>query len=463
MMNPKNITLTFEDGCILSQTLEPCLEELGCFEWDPRSKSFRAKASDYKNIILSLRDAKCSYKDEARAYKILSSKLKKPLTLRNYQSEAITSWKKHEKAGAISLPTGAGKTIVAVAAILESKRSSLIIVPTIDLLHQWKGVLEAYFEQAIGILGDGNRDIQDITVSTYDSARLTIDKLGNQFGLLIVDECHHLPSPQYQYIALCSLAPYRLGLTATIQRQDGKETIIYDLLGPLVFESQITDLVSKSLAPYDVVNIEVDLTDQETKDYKYYRELYIRFLQQHRIDFSKKDAWKRFLFLSSRSKNGREAFLAHRKQKLIAQRAERKFDSLWEILTQHSQEHIIIFTDDNDTAYRIGANFFLPVITHKTKEKERKRFLEEFKKGSVKTLVSSRVLNEGVDVPEASVGIIISGTGTVREHVQRLGRVLRPRPGKRAVLYEIVARATSEVHVNQRRRRHNAYEGFTES
>jgi superfamily II DNA or RNA helicase len=119
---------------------------------------------------------------------------------------------------------------------------------------------------------------------------------------------------------------------------------------------------------------------------------------------------------------------------------------------------LIIFTDNNELAYKIGRDFCLPVITHKTKLKERKTFLEYFRSNVLRVLVTSKVLNEGVDVPSASVGVVISGSGAVREHVQRLGRILRNAPGKRAVLYELVAKSTSEKYVNERRKQHHAYQ-----
>jgi superfamily II DNA or RNA helicase len=109
-------------------------------------------------------------------------------------------------------------------------------------------------------------------------------------------------------------------------------------------------------------------------------------------------------------------------------------------------------------AYRIGKLFFLPVLTHLTKLKERENFLQAFRQGDYSILVTSKVLNEGVDVPDANVAIVVSGSGSVREHVQRLGRILRGRPGKQAYLYELVSKSTSEHFVNERRRRHLAYQ-----
>lgn len=463
MSDEKKIVLRFDQGSIVADASYTQLHLINYFELDTRTQEFRAKGMDYKEIILAIREKKWEYEDKVKSYETLQLSLRKEFELRPYQKESIKNWLEKEKRGVIALPTGAGKTIVALGAICEAKRSSLIVVPTIDLLHQWKKVIEDHFNLRIGLLGDGNKQVEAITVSTYDSARLTVDNLGSRFGLIIFDECHHLPSPQYQFIAQCAIAPYRLGLSATVERADGKESLIYELVGPLVYEGKITDLVSRSLAPYDVINLEIELTDEEKTSYKKARDKYLHFVKKNRIDFSQRDAWKRFLFLTSRSKEGREAFLAHREQKLIAQRAERKMNTVWDLLTLHSQEQMIIFTDDNETAYRIACEFILPVITHKTKDRERKKFLDAFKEGQMKVLVTSRVLNEGVDVPEASIGVIVSGTGAVREHVQRLGRILRPRPGKRALLYELVARSTNEVYVNQRRRQHDAYEGPTES
>lgn len=109
-------------------------------------------------------------------------------------------------------------------------------------------------------------------------------------------------------------------------------------------------------------------------------------------------------------------------------------------------------------AYQIGKNFVLPVLTHQTRPKERKQMLEYFRQGRIDVLVTSKVLNEGVDVPEASIGVVISGSAAVREHVQRLGRILRHQEGKRAVLYEVISKDTNEFYVNKRRRNHHAYQ-----
>jgi len=202
----------------------------------------------------------------------------------------------------------------------------------------------------------------------------------------------------------------------------------------------------------------VELSQEEREQYEKCRDIYLGFVKRNGINFSQADGWKQFIIRSSRSGEGRKAMAAFREQKRLAQAASGKMQKVWELINAHGNEATIIFTDDNAMAYLLGNAFVLPVLTHKTKAKERKRMLDAFRKGELKVLVTSKVLNEGVDVPEARVGVVVSGSGAVREHVQRLGRILRHSPGKRAVLYELVSKNTSEQNVNTRRRQHSAYQ-----
>ncbi|MBK8696765.1 MAG: hypothetical protein IPN17_32005 [Deltaproteobacteria bacterium] len=127
------------------------------------------------------------------------------------------------------------------------------------------------------------------------------------------------------------------------------------------------------------------------------------------------------------------------------------------LLRQHSGDRTLIFTNDNDTVYAIARRFLIPAITHQTDVKERREVLERFNSGAYPAVVTSRVLNEGVNIPEARVAIVLSGTASVREHVQRLGRILRRQEGKTAILYEVITRGTAEEHQSGRRREHDAY------
>ena len=148
---------------------------------------------------------------------------------------------------------------------------------------------------------------------------------------------------------------------------------------------------------------------------------------------------------------------AWRLQKRLAHASDKKLDVVELLLQRHRGQRTLIFTDDNATAYAVSRRFLVPVITHQTKVKERSALLAAFSDGSLPILSTSRVLNEGVDVPDAQVAIIISGTGSIREHVQRLGRILRPRPDKRAILYELISANTGETFTSERRRDHRAY------
>jgi superfamily II DNA or RNA helicase len=148
---------------------------------------------------------------------------------------------------------------------------------------------------------------------------------------------------------------------------------------------------------------------------------------------------------------------AYRRQRELAWAASGKFDCLEHLLHVHRNDRTIVFTQDNATAYAVARRFLVPIITHQTKVKERSETLEFFREGRYRAVVTSKVLNEGVDVPDANVAIVISGSGSVREHVQRLGRILRRKGGKSATLYELVSARTGETSTSDRRREHAAY------
>lgn len=449
------ITLGFNAGTLTAEgDLPPDLAgEL--FRSDPRTGNCRARGCDYARIMLRLQCAGIRVTDRAREYRQLDTlSLKENLKLRPHQEQAFDAWKNNQFRGVAALPTGSGKTILAVYAINFLKRSTLVLVPTIDLLVQWVNVLERFFGPEIGMLGGGSRDIRDITVSTYDSAVLNMEYIGSRFGLLIADECHHLPGPETRLAAAMCIAPFRLGLTATPELPEDRAWVLEDLMGSLVCRIAIDELKGKVLSPYVLKLLPAYLDADEAQRYRACRETYTAFLRHCRISFRSPEDWGRFLIACGRQPGGREAFSAYLEQRRISRSGRDKIRKVWEIIRSSAPEsRILIFTADNAAAYEIGRTFFLPVITHHTPANERKLFLENFRSGKYRILVTSQVLNEGVDVPEASVGIVVSGTGSRREHVQRLGRILRPAPGKRqAVLYEIVSAGTSEEYVSNRRR-----------
>jgi superfamily II DNA or RNA helicase len=167
--------------------------------------------------------------------------------------------------------------------------------------------------------------------------------------------------------------------------------------------------------------------------------------------------FSQFVMRSSRSAAGRRAMQAYRRQRELAFAAPAKLDLVGRLLHRHRGDRTLLFTQDNATVYAVSRRFLVPAITHQTKVRERSEILARLADGRYGAVVTSRVLNEGVDIPEANVAIVVSGSGSVREHVQRLGRILRPREGKRAVLYELVSGGTSEAFTSERRREHVAY------
>jgi superfamily II DNA or RNA helicase len=456
------LRLTFEGGTILIGGL-PEGNTLGLpgVRWDPRTQMHRAEAIYYRAIIQQLHK-KIPFIDEARAYE-----KRTPWPFRvvkqafPHQTEGLAAWWDGGKKGrgVVVLPTGTGKTHLANLAINAAERPSLVVTPTIDLLNQWYDELTMAFGVEVGLLGGGYYDIKPLTVTTYDSAYQNVERLGNKFGLLIFDECHHLPSPTVSVAALGSIAPFRLGLTATPERADNAHELIEHLIGPIVYRREITQLKGQFLAEYRIESLFVNLTDEERYRYESMRETYRAFLSSTGIDMRRPGAWGQFLFQAHRSAEGRQAYLAYREQRALALAAPAKLSLLARLLERHNGDRVLIFTHDNATVYTIARQFLVPVITHQTKTKERRDVLLKFNSGEYPIVATSRVLNEGVNVPEANVAIILSGSGSVREHVQRLGRILRKSGDKEALLYEVVTRGTVEEFTSNRRRQHSAYGG----
>lgn len=442
-------TLTIDGG---GDTLPEMIRNFVVF--DERSGIFRARACDYAAIVMALIRAKIPFDDHARDYqKSISLPIREKIIPRPHQQQALEKWISADCRGVVSLPTGAGKTILAIMAIAYLKRPALILVPTIDLLTQWCSTVEKFFNISCGMLGGGSRDIRDITVSTYDSAILNIEFIGNRFAFLIADECHHLPSPENRLCAAMAIAPFRLGLSATIDLEEEYNNILTGTMGKVCCKISIDELTGNVLSNYRIKQLHVELTGEEAAAYKENRAVYTAFLRRAAIDFSQKNSWSDFLIACARYPGGKAALRAFMLQRHIARAGSAKLQMIENILHHHHGERIIIFTADNDAAYTIGRRFSLPVLTHHTKAAERKEFLDFFRNGKYPVLVTSKVLNEGVDVPQVSVGIIVSGSGSSREYIQRLGRILRHAPGKdQAILYELISANTSEESISSRRR-----------
>ncbi len=377
--------------------------------------------------------------------------LKHEEKLRPYQKHAVDLWSSNSNTGIVVLPTAAGKTHVGIEAISRAFSSTLVIAPTIELVQQWRDRLSRVFGIKVGQIGGGERDIQDVTVSTYDSAYLMAESLGNRFRFLLADEVHHLAAEKYSEIARMYASPFRLGLTATFERLDLLHERLEQFMGGKVFELGYEEL-SEFLANYEIIRIPVELEPEEESEYHRNREIFTSYLRRHRITMRGPWDFEKFI-LSSWNPEGREALIAWRTAREIAFNARVKVDTVRYVLAKHRNERTIIFTEDTSSAYLISREFLIPCITYLTPGKERKRYFDMFRSGEISAIATSRVLDEGVDVPDASVGIVLSGSGSARQFRQRLGRLLRPSEGKRSVLYEVLASGTSEYITSRRRRK----------
>ncbi|MEE8434271.1 MAG: DEAD/DEAH box helicase family protein [bacterium] len=482
----ERIAIRYDRGSLVVEGVPEGWRPPSYLVWDDRIGAYRSLAIHHRALVRHLTHAGSSFRDEARAYPELRldpSGLPEPFP---HQRAALEAWSRG-KWGIVEMPTGSGKTLLALRAICTVQRGTLILVPTLELLAQWCGVLETHLGLHPGVIGGGSHQLEPVTVCTYASAYRKGEHFGNRFCLVVFDECHHLAGAGYARIADGLIAPYRLGLSATIETApldgvsmkiparrtpagagsgpidrpgDGTFSIgeaLKPLTGPVVYRASIAEMRGGVLAPYRVETLEADLSPRERADYEEARGRYRNFAKGAGIVVDSAAGWKRFVFAASRTPEGRQALEAFYRQRRIAFAPEAKFEALADILSRHRDSRVLIFTNDNTTAYEVSRRFLLPIITHQTKVSERRVIMERFRGNRWPFLVTSRVLNEGVDVPEVNVAVVLSGTASVREHVQRLGRILRKAPGKEAVLYEVLSRTPVEQHVSRRRRMHEAY------
>jgi superfamily II DNA or RNA helicase len=449
-------TLTFVAGTLELRDVAAA-EVPAPFAWDERAACHRAPALAYADALRALHRAGVPVEDRARGYEELAAGALVHRQPRPFQLEAIEAWTRAHGRGVVVLPTGAGKTHVAVMAIDDKRRSTLVVAPTLDLVRQWYDLLGATFGVPIGVIGGGDYRVLPITVATYDSAYMHMEHLGARFGLVVFDECHHLPGESYALASRLCLAPYRLGLTATPERTDMRHFALDDLIGPTVYRRDISELAGEYLAEYETVTVTVDLTPEERTEHDSERAIYREFLAKNGIRMSSPAGFGEFVMRSAQSAEGRRAMRAYRRQRQLAFAASAKLAYVGHLLDLHKDDRAIVFTQDNATAHLVSRSYLVPVITHQTRVTERSEILHGLRDGTYGAIATSKVLNEGVDVEDANVAVVLSGSGSVREHVQRLGRILRKREGKRAVLYELVTARTAETSTSERRRDHDAY------
>jgi len=424
---------------------------------DPRTKTLRAHALHYRDIRTYLEESAVEFSDSVMDFVPSPLLVPKNISLRDYQEKALESWIKAEMRGCVVLPTGSGKTLIGIKSIQRVNSSTLIIVPTLDLMGQWTDILSKQFENTkIGNLGGGNDDIQAITVATYDSAYIRAPSIGNRFSLIIFDEVHHLAAPGYRSIAEQMAAPYRLGLTATIEREDNLHYDFPRLVGGVVYQAFPSELAKhKHLANFQIERRQVEMQTNEKQEYERSIRAYQIFLNKVGVRMNYSGSFQRLIMLSAKSKAARQALLARNRAMEIALNSKSKIEELRKILSENKGVKTIIFTQHNSLVHEISDRFLIPLITHKSNKEERHDALLGFREGRYHAIVTSKVLDEGVDVPDAELGIIVSGTGSGREFIQRLGRLLRPKPDvtRKARLIEIISSNTRETGTSAKRKR----------
>ncbi|SEO86074.1 Superfamily II DNA or RNA helicase [Halogranum amylolyticum] len=446
--------LSFENGTLRLDAVDRDVESLADLpgvEIDARSGTARAPAYRYAFLRAVLGERGADVDD--RVLPAASLSLSTSYDLREYQRDALDAWRDAGERGVLELPTGSGKTVIAVAAIVALSVPTLVVVPTVDLLEQWRRELEAEFDVPIGQFGGGEQVQEPITVSTYDSAYLRADEVGGDFGFVVFDEVHHLGGEGYRDIGRLLAAPARLGLTATFERPDGAHETVSDLVGPKVYDVDVDDLAGEHLAPYDIKRVEVELTSAERERYEEAQGTFVDYLRTSGLSLQSGSDYQKLVMRSGNDPRAREALLAKQRARDIMLNADEKVRELGAILDRHREDRVIVFTAHTELVYRLSERFLIPAITNETGAKERREILERFREGRYSRVVAANVLDEGVDVPDANVAVVLSGSGSEREFTQRLGRVLRPKAdGGRALLYELVSSETAEENIASRRR-----------
>ncbi len=354
-------------------------------------------------------------------------------SLRPYQHEAVEGfW--HGGSGVVVLPCGAGKTLVGAAAMAQAQATTLILVTNTVSARQWRTELlrrTTLTEGEIGEYSGARKEIRPVTIATYQV--MTTRRKGvyghldlfheRDWGLIVYDEVHLLPAPIFRFTADIQ-SRRRLGLTATLVREDGREGDVFSLIGPKRFDAPWKDIEAQGwIAPADCVEVRVTLTDAE------------------RLAYATAEPDERYRLCST----------TLTKTRLVERLVQR-----------HAEDQVLVIGQYIDQLDDLGERLDAPVIKGETTVKERERLFAAFRSGELRTLVVSKVANFSIDLPEASVAIQVSGTfGSRQEEAQRLGRVLRPKAdGRGARFYAVTARDTIDQEYAAHRQRFLAEQGY---
>ena len=354
-------------------------------------------------------------------------------TLRDYQRQAVDGFF-DGGSGVVVLPCGAGKTLVGAAAMAKAKATTLILVTNTVAGRQWKRELIArttLTEDEIGEYSGERKEIRPVTIATYQV--MTRKSKGEyrhldlfdsrDWGLIVYDEVHLLPAPVFRMTADLQ-SRRRLGLTATLVREDGREGDVFSLIGPKRYDAPWRDIEQQGwIAPAECVEVRVTLTEAE------------------RMGYAVADAEERYR---------------------VASTARTKMNVVKAVLDRHPGEPALVIGAYLEQLEELGEALDCPVIQGSTRNRERERLFDAFRRGEVPRLVVSKVANFSIDLPEASIAVQVSGTfGSRQEEAQRLGRLLRPKgDGRQAWFYSVVSRDTVDTEYAAHRQRFLAEQGY---
>lgn len=455
MNAPDHPPLRFDRGTLVLENPPP-KDVAKHFRRDARVEAWRCDALHYSEVDQALREEAPAYVVTVSGQAELTWPRPALPALRPDQNAALEKWMERRR-GVVVMPTGTGKTEVALYIMQRLAVPTLVVAPVRDLMYQWHQRIEDRLGYAAGIIGDNTFDKRPVSVTTYDSACIHMQDFGAEFKLLIFDECHHLPGPARSDAARMSMAPFRLGLTATPERSDGREAALDSLIGPIVFRLPLSEARGRTLADYEVARIPVYLSAAEQAKYDACSQKIQRFIGDRRKTdpaYSGHDLRKEW----RESPEARSVLQAMRTKESIEDRAQEKLRVLEDLFKLHRGKRILVFTKTNVMARAVSARFLIPCLLHHCRKQERKEILAGFREGAFPAIVANQVLDEGVDLPEAKIAVVLGGLASIKQAKQRLGRVLRKCGEQKAILYEVVCNDTREVIRSRQRRKSDAYQ-----
>lgn len=367
--------------------------------------------------------------------------------LYDWQKEAFQKWTENALKGIAVAPTGVGKTTYALFCMQTIRKKTIIIVPTIILMKQWKEEIMKQLqvpEEKIGFIGDGHREDKPITIAVINSVR---EEDLSRFYMVICDEIHRYGSIENIKPLMNSNFTVKLGITATLERQDNAEELLKQYIGNVIYKYEQKEAIQDNiLNKFTLINKGVEMTPVEKKAYDEsdlvvkngMREFNYNFIELQKVVKN---------FRHPNNKTALTVFKAISERRKLYSNSVSKINAVVDLVMQHKNDKIIIFNEYigmAETLYErlTEKNFLVGIYHSQTKDQE---VVDDFANGKISVLVAVKSLNEGLNVKNANVGIEVSRNSVKRNIIQRLGRLIRKQEGKQAYFYQIYCRYTKEM------------------